>query len=647
MSGVGRKLHFLEDISRHKALFLLLLRGEDYITSEELADKLAVTSRTIKSDIKSISENLKKYMPELSIEAKRSRGIRIVFADEEIKKDTKEYFQIYQIDNIDTEFEKRVKYIVKRLLTSEMSVRVEQLQEELHMNTSNYIQGEMKAVRSMLEKYNLSVQLVSKYGMIIQGNKFNKLVCLVKTHAYFDDSELLETTGTYEVNPFASRFGTKEQIKKIICSCLGETRIVFSDLSLEKFAVFFILLCNSQISQRDRSQAMQKMDFSYTITDEYRLACRISERMGETFPEYEMKNPVFVEFLTYMAIMNTDLYRIRDCTEENYGSLIGLAERIRNMILSEFENVFKVKMTSETVRKDLLKILIPISMKIKLKISDDLDVGLYNHQTNKLIIAKFVDEMSLRLTRIFGYEFSVREKNMISSNLYVFINDIELEHKKMKIALLAIDGRLSTQQLKFCIKKSNYTPFVEKIETKVLYELGSQEKLDYDYYFCSAYGKNMNIPYTPISFFEEGTTEKDYERQLDLIFLNAYDYGKLLPGIRYHKMQDVYKIQLFPAEKYLRENVEYICTFIETSPGIAFYISFCSRPESVDIFYFDNDGVDIKGISKYVFINIDINNDEQKFKMILTLVSNMIDKADELGHYCQNEEKDVSVFFQK
>lgn len=647
MSRVGKKLHFLERISRHKALFLLLLRSENYITSEELADKLAVTSRTIKSDIKSISENLGKYIPELSIEARRSKGIRIVFANEEIKKDTKEYFQIYQIDNIDTEFEKRVKYIVKRLLSSDTSIRVEQFQEELYMNTSNYIQEEMKAVRHLLEKYNLFVQLMPKYGLIIEGNKFNKLVCLVKTHAYFDDSELLETAGTYKVNPFVSRFGTKEQMKEIICKCLGETRIVFSDLSLEKFTVFFILLCNSQVSRRDRSQTMQSMDFSYTITDEYRLARRIDEQMGKIFPEYESGNLVFIEFLTYMAIMNTDLYRIRDCTEENYGSLIGLAERIRNLILSEFENVFKVQMTSETVRKDLLKIFIPISMKIKLKISDDLDVGLYNHQTNKPIIAKFVDQMSLRLTRLFGYEFSVREKNLISSNLYVFINDIELEHKKMKIALIAIDGRLSTQQLKFCIKKSNYTPFVEKIETKVLYELGSQEKLDYDYYFCSAYGKNMNIPYTPISFFEEGITEKDYERQLDLIFLNAYDYGKLLPGICYYKIRDAYKIQLFPAEEYLRADTEYICTFIEKAPGIAFYISFCSRPESIDIFYFDNDGMDIKGISQYVIINIDINNDEQKFKMILTFVSNLIDKADKLGRYCREEVTDVSVFFQK
>ena len=89
MSRVGKKLQFLERISRHKALFLLLLRSEDYITSEELADKLAVTSRTIKSDIKSISENLEKYIPELSIEARRSKGIRIVFENEEIKKDTK------------------------------------------------------------------------------------------------------------------------------------------------------------------------------------------------------------------------------------------------------------------------------------------------------------------------------------------------------------------------------------------------------------------------------------------------------------------------------------------------------------------------------------------------------------------------------
>lgn len=87
---LAKGLFFLENMSRHKALFLLLLRSDGFITSEELADKLSVTSRTIKSDIKSISKNLEKTMTGIHIEAKRSRGIRVIFGSEDLKNATKE-----------------------------------------------------------------------------------------------------------------------------------------------------------------------------------------------------------------------------------------------------------------------------------------------------------------------------------------------------------------------------------------------------------------------------------------------------------------------------------------------------------------------------------------------------------------------------
>ena len=167
---LAKGLFFLENISRHKALFLLLLRSDDFITSDELADKLSVTSRTIKSDIKSISRNLEETAAGIRIDAKRSKGVRVVFESEALKNATKEYFKIYQVNNIGTDFEKRVTYIVRRLLSARQPVRVEKLQEELYVNTSNYIQQEIQAVRVILRKYNLSLQMISKYGFCVQGD---------------------------------------------------------------------------------------------------------------------------------------------------------------------------------------------------------------------------------------------------------------------------------------------------------------------------------------------------------------------------------------------------------------------------------------------------------------------------------------------
>ena len=643
---LARKLRFLENVSRHKALFLLLLRSDGFITSEDLADRLSVTSRTIKSDIKSISECLDSSLGGVCIEAKRSQGIRIVFQDEELKNEIKEYFKIYQINNISTDFEKRVNYIVRRLLTAASYVKVETFQEELYLNTSNYIQQEMQAVRTFLGNYNLSLRLVPKYGLAVRGDGFNRYVCLVKAYHYFQDSEALEAGISEFSDLFVPRFGNKEQIRQVICSCLTETRIVFSDISLEKFVLFFILLCNENVTENDRSRSMESMDFDYRVTDEYRLAVSIDQAMEKRFLEYRGGNPVLLEFLTYMAVMNTDLYRFKDCTEENYGGLIPLSEEIRSLILSEFQYVFKVQMTSETVWKDLLKVIIPISMKIRLGISDDLDLLFYNQQNNKPVIAYFVDTMASVLAEFYHYKLSVREKNLILNVLYEFINGIELSHKKMKIALLAIDGRLSTQQLKFCMRKG-YASFIRQIDTKVLYELERQEVLDYDFYFCPAYGKNMNIPYKPIYFFEEGMTEEDYDRKLDLIFTSAYDYIRVLPAIRYSRIQDAYKIQAFPVEQHLHPGAVYMDVLIGRSHTIALYVCFDAREETIDIFYFENNGMDTNGITQYVFINLDIQGNEQKFKMVLNFISSLVDRPQRLSQYCRENETSISKFFQK
>lgn len=56
-----------------------------------------------------------------------------------------------------------------------------------------------------------------------------------------------------------------------------------------------------------------------------------------------------------------------------------MAETIRTLIIEKIEKRFYVCVKDEiTFYKDLLKILIPISMKIKLGVSDDVDLGYYN-----------------------------------------------------------------------------------------------------------------------------------------------------------------------------------------------------------------------------------------------------------------------------
>ena len=315
------RFDFLENNLRHKALFLILFRNSDFITSEELAKKLDVTSRTVKSDIKYITEQLD--IDGLKIVSQRSKGTMIQVDNPELEKSIKEYFKIYQENNIDNDFDKNVQYILRRLLVSDKPVKVEEIQEELYLNTSNYIKREMQEVKRILEQYNLKLITKTKEGLVISGNEYNRYLCVLRMYKFFSNA-VHRTFKEKEFGKlFKPNFASYQEIKSIVCKSLLNTRIVFSDIYLERFVLYIILLSNLNVAQEKDS--LENIGFDYKITDEYQLVLDVDETLGDNFVAYQSGDETVIEYLTYLAIMSTDLYRTRDCTENNYGQLIKMA----------------------------------------------------------------------------------------------------------------------------------------------------------------------------------------------------------------------------------------------------------------------------------------------------------------------------------
>ena len=89
---VINELKILDSNPRYKAEFLLLLRSNGFLTSEELAEKLGVSSRTIKSDLKCISNSL--CGEAVKIVAKRSKGAMILIENDNLKNMIKCLFSV-------------------------------------------------------------------------------------------------------------------------------------------------------------------------------------------------------------------------------------------------------------------------------------------------------------------------------------------------------------------------------------------------------------------------------------------------------------------------------------------------------------------------------------------------------------------------
>lgn len=596
---------------RVKKIFLLLLRSDDFMTSTQLAEEVGVTSRTIKADIRTLKMELEQT--ELEIISKQSVGYQLKVPKYEYQKKLLNYFQIYQTETVYNDFENKVFYMLRRLLTSKDPIKVSEFQKEL--NTATLFTKELKVVQQMLAEYQLSLISKPYHGMMVMGVTFRKIMLLIRTYRYFDKN----TSLTFGIESYDRLFSCdpeeKKNIRRIFLRTLAQSRIVFSDIHAERFFIYLLYFRNIQIQNEQVELELEQIDFDYERTEEYEVVVEIIQKLRNQFDGFDF-SPEVICFLTYIAIMSTDLYRFKDCTKENYHTLIELSEEMRNFLLNEASKLFQIDCFDDyTCLKDLLKLVIPISLKQKLNVSDSVDVGYENLKSyhEEVVLQYFMQKITDCFNEQYGYLFSRKEQHDICGIFLGMLNRIVLKHRKLNLAIIAINGRLGTQSLKFNLKHY-FNEYIEKIETRMLYELEESRYQKYDYYLCSSYGKNMNIPYTPIYFAEEDMSEFEYMDSLQHIFFDSFDYDLKMP-----------KIELYQSDDSLENNQDKISLF---HGRINIYFTLDHQVECFKVY---------KRKDKYsteqfgILIHLSVNKDKEKLRMFLNVV-NQIAMNEKLIH---------------
>ncbi|MDN5810389.1 MAG: HTH domain-containing protein [Tetragenococcus koreensis] len=619
------ELRILADEPRLQSLFLLLFRQEGYFTSMQLAEELGVTSRTIKSDVLSLKQIF--CTEEVFITSKPSKGYKLEVMNKEVENKIKQFFQIYPSILSEGEFDRRVRYIIRRLLSSEKPVKEEDIQAEISVSYS--LNHEMQEVKKMLAKYDLYLKIRPHYGMYIEGALFKKIMLAVRMYRYFDKSN----NHDFGIKAYNQLFDCDELEKSAISRTFYETiihsRIVFSDINAERFIIYLLYFRNCKLQKDTLHLSLPIIDFDYCATDEYELVVEVLQKLKIKFKGFGF-TPEVIQFLTYVAIFSTDLYRFVDCSKENYNTLIFLAEEIRNFILKGVSQYLQMDVFDDyTCLKDLLKIMIPISLKIKLGVSDSIDLRYkdFKNEGTQSLIRYYSSLVYQDFFRVYHYLFSKREQQLIFSTILGAINRITLSHRKLRLAIIAIDGRLATQPLKFNLQHY-FSEFIERIETKVLYELETLENQNFDYYLCSDYGKKLNITCEPIFYIEEEMNEFKYMDSLKHIFFQAYDYDKKLPSIQ------VANINLKDKGTFSDLASE---TFIQNDT-VQVHFDLSASEETFTIFHTDEEEVEERNY--YISVKTQIAGDKQKLKMLVNIIDQIMTNPLKLGLI--NEKENIS-----
>lgn len=641
---ISQILRILDKNKRYKAIFLLLLRNNQYINSEKLSTEIQVSSRTIKNDIKYLKEALEKY--QILILSKSAYGYKLNIEQEDLANALLSHFQISQLSNINNKFEHRVNYILRKLLSSDHYIKIEQLQEALFLSFNSSLSKELCQVRKKLKQYDLTLISKPYHGIKIEGAIFKKIMLTVRMYKYFN----YKTKPNFFIPQFNQFFyhSNKEKIRLILNKTLIKSDIVLSDIYAERFLLYLIYFYHQYEHKQDYRIDLPVLPFHYKKTKEYLFLIQLLENLQKEEVACYFSAEV-MRFLTYVLIMSNDLYRYADCSKENYNNLIKQTTEIHQFIFNEIAAILQVDISSDhTGFKDLFKLLIPITMKISLGVSDDVDLGFYNTnivQSNPLL-QKVVERLNKVFKQKYYYQFSQRENYFIFDVLSGIFNRIRLNKKKLKLAIISINGRLSTQQIKFNLK-NYFNDDIHKIEIKMLYELALNRNLDYDYYLCNSYGKNMDIPYTPIYYAEDNMKENEYVSSLSTIFYHAYQYDDILPKIMPRIIPNKYKLNIFPIQDYLEEGKHYLhLDILFKKQKMVIYCNFLTKKESLDIHYFPN-SEDFTLHSEIVFmvVNLNISQNAQKLKMLMNIIKQVVDNKLDLRQLCLSENPNYQFFF--
>ena len=226
----------------------ILKNSHDPVSSLALSEEIGCSTKTIQSEIKDINKNGK----DGKIISIRGIGYKIEASFDDIA------IPSQYLGNVD-----RIDYIIKNLINlttkPENTVKLEELADSMYISVST-VKNDLKEVKSILKKYNISVVSKHKQGIAIQASE-DDITSFILDICSKKDNEL-------NLKDFLSEKVSNNifNLKNIILNMLGREHLVLSDTEFKNLcSIIFIKLSRSN---QDESEFIQAYIKDYIIQRE-------------------------------------------------------------------------------------------------------------------------------------------------------------------------------------------------------------------------------------------------------------------------------------------------------------------------------------------------------------------------------------------
>ena len=190
------------------------------LPQDELAQRLSVSTRTVRADITALNALLTRHGAQFVLSRGNGYQLRI---DDSASYQTLQMQQPYVL-RIPRTSQERVHYLIVRFLTSAFSIKLEDLADEWFVSRAT-LQNDMAEVRDRLRRYQLVLETRPRHGMKLFGSEMAIRACLTDllwTLAQQDPAHPLVTAE-------ALNAGMPERLQPIMQEIFGRFHLRFTD----------------------------------------------------------------------------------------------------------------------------------------------------------------------------------------------------------------------------------------------------------------------------------------------------------------------------------------------------------------------------------------------------------------------------------
>lgn len=509
---------------------LRIIEQSNLTTAQSIADKLGVSTKTVKNEIKKLNKLLKGYG---LIDIKQGKYVLYII-------DQKNFDKASQALRIQDDFfnsqQNRMSYILYRLMNSNTPYLTDELAEEMNIGRTTFV-GDLKKLRSKVEKYNLQIVGKTNKGLFLEGNEIDIRMCLLEDM----------------YGPIYKDYKIDEDIVDLVSEICRENAI--GSGAIDYFMKFFIVMIDRVLNEYTienleykyiELKSTKTFEFIDNLLNEVEKIIPIkipeNERLFMVLPIISMRTPINSQGIKGIEVSDEAI----DLVQE----IITLIKRQMNITImpGDFFDEFVYHMFFMINR-------VKFGIKIKNPILDDIKEK-YSVAFKMAELSKCLIEDRTRR------EVSRDEVGYMAMYFGVFISENSYKNDDIyKVAVICGSGVLTARIISSQLKKIlSPEAVIDMYSSSEVYE----ELLNKYDLICSTYKLTCNIN-KPIIYMKEIFDEYQFRKQIEQVRYTKKLEVPLLQEIDsiLLSLLDENKFFILDSNRSYKENIDFMVESLE------------------------------------------------------------------------------------